>query len=139
MKVSDIMTPNPVTISMDTELKEIKEIFKHAHFHHLLVEDEQDHTLVGIISDRDLLFAISPNIDTMAETLHDKETLLKHAHQIMSRHMVTIAPDVECKSAALKLLQAEISCMPVINPDKHILGIVTWKDFLHLYAEDKRR
>ncbi len=139
MKVSDIMTPKPVIITMDTELREIKEIFDHAHFHHLLVEDEIDHTLVGVISDRDLLFALSPYINTLAETAHDTETLYKHAHQIMSRNMVTIAPDVECKAAALKLLQAGISCMPVINPDKHILGIVTWKDFLHLYAENRRR
>jgi len=83
--IADIMTINPVTVNMDTELLEIKRIFDHVYFHHLLVEDESDNTFAGIISDRDLLGALSPYIHTAAETLRDKETLKKRAHQIMSR------------------------------------------------------
>lgn len=137
MIIADIMTTNPVTVNMDTELLEIKEIFDHVYFHHLLVEDESDNTFAGIISDRDLLSALSPYIYTAAETLRDKETLKKRAHQIMSRQMDTVTPETDCNIAAQKMLDADISCMPVVGNDRVILGIVTWKDFLKNYLKQQ--
>ncbi|HEY8095947.1 MAG TPA: CBS domain-containing protein, partial [Methylobacter sp.] len=137
MIVADIMTTNPVTINMDTELSLIKEIFDHVYFHHLLVEDASDNTFVGVISDRDLLSALSPYIRTAAETLRDKETLTKHAHQIMSRQIDTVTPTTDCNIAVQKMLDADISCLPVVGDDKVILGIVTWKDFLKNYLKQQ--
>ncbi len=137
MIVADIMTANPVTINMDTELSSIKEIFDHVFFHHLLVEDESDNTFVGVISDRDLLSALSPYIRTAAETLRDKETLTKRAHQIMSRQADTVTPNTDCNIAAQKMLDADISCLPVVGDDKVILGIVTWKDLLKNYLKQQ--
>lgn len=137
MIVADIMTANPVTVNMDTELSLIKEIFDHVYFHHLLVEDDSDNTFVGVISDRDLLKALSPYIRTAAETLRDKETLTKRAHQIMSRQVDTVTPTTDCNIAVQKMLDADISCLPVVGDDKVILGIVTWKDFLKNYLKQQ--
>lgn len=137
MIVADIMTANPVTVNMDTELLLIKEIFDHVYFHHLLVENEADNTFVGIISDRDLLSALSPYIHTAAETFRDKETLKKRAHQIMSRQVDTVTPTTDCNIAVQKMLDADISCLPVVGDDKVILGIVTWKDFLKNYLKQQ--
>lgn len=137
MIVADIMTVNPVTVNMDTELSLIKEIFDHVYFHHLLVENESDKTFVGVISDRDLLSALSPYIHTAAETWRDKETLTKRAHQIMSRQMDTVTPTIDCNIAVRKMLDADISCLPVVGDDNVILGIVTWKDFLKYYLKQQ--
>jgi acetoin utilization protein AcuB len=123
---------------MDTELFRIKEIFDHVYFHHLLVEDETDNTFVGVISDRDLLSALSPYIHTAAETLRDQETLIKRAHQIMSRQVDTVTPETDCNIAAQRMLDADVSCLPVVGDDKVILGIVTWKDFLKNYLKQHR-
>jgi acetoin utilization protein AcuB len=137
MIIADIMTTNPVTVNMDTELLEIKEIFDHVYFHHLLVEDESDNTFAGIISDRDLLSALSPYIHTAAETLRDQETLRKRAHQVMSRQMDTVTPETDCNVAVQKMLDADISCMPVVDKNRVILGVVTWKDFLRNYLKQQ--
>jgi len=137
MIVADIMTANPVTVNMDTELFEIKEIFDHVYFHHLLVENEADKTIAGVISDRDLLSALSPYIHTASETLRDIETLQKRAHQIMSRQIDTVTPSTDCNIAVQKMLDADISCLPVVGNDKVILGIVTWKDFLTNYLKQQ--
>ena len=135
MIVADIMTTNPVTISMDTELLLVKEIFDHVYFHHLLVEDESDKTFAGVISDRDLFKVLSPYVYTGSETLRDKATLKKRAHQIMSRQIDTVTPTTDCNIAVQKMLDADISCLPVVGDDKAILGIVTWKDFLRHYLK----
>ncbi|MDI1276797.1 MULTISPECIES: CBS domain-containing protein [Methylobacter] len=137
MIVADIMTANPVTVNMDTELLVIKDIFDHVYFHHLLVENESDKTIAGVISDRDLLSALSPYIHTASETLRDIETLQKRAHQIMSRQIDTVTPTTDCNIAVQKMLDADISCLPVVGDDKVILGIVTWKDFLTNYLKQQ--
>lgn len=137
MIIADIMTAKPVTVTMDTELFVIKEIFDHVYFHHLLVEDESDNTIVGVISDRNLLQALSPYIHTAAETFRDQETLKKRAHQIMSRQIDTVTPATDCNIAVQRMLDADISCLPVVDDNKVILGIVTWKDFLKNYLNQQ--
>ena len=71
-------------------LSVIKEIFEQAHFRHLLVVE--DEVLVGVISDRDLLRAISPYLDTGCRDEPGHRDLNRRAHQIMSRHPITISP-----------------------------------------------
>ena len=137
MIIADIMTAKPVTVTMDTELFVIKEIFDHVYFHHLLVEDESDNTIAGVISDRNLLQALSPYIHTAAETFRDQETLKKRAHQIMSRQIDTVTPATDCNIAVQRMLDADISCLPVVDDNKVILGIVTWKDFLKNYLNQQ--
>ncbi|MFT6732441.1 MAG: acetoin utilization protein AcuB [Polaribacter sp.] len=60
------MSVKIVTVKMDDPLKKVKQIFDKTHFHHLLVVD--GNKLHGVISDRDLLEAISPNVDSVSET-----------------------------------------------------------------------
>jgi len=75
MTVQQIMTTQIVTVDLDTKLAVVKEIFDKHKFHHLLVLEAGK--LFGVISDRDLLKALSPNLGTMAETDKDAATLSK--------------------------------------------------------------
>lgn len=79
----------------------VQQLFKEHRFHHLLVVD--DRTLVGIISDRDLLKAISPNIGTMSETDRDRATLNKRAHQVMTSDPISVRPTTPFAAATLML------------------------------------
>jgi len=59
MALGNLMTARIVTVEMDDRLEVVKEIFDTMHFHHLLVIDEH-RKLSGVLSDRDLLRALSP-------------------------------------------------------------------------------
>ncbi len=61
MVMGDIMTARVVTVEMDDRLEVVKEIFDTMRFHHLLVVDEHK-KLSGVVSDRDLLRALSPYV-----------------------------------------------------------------------------
>ena len=133
MNVVSIMTKKVITIDMDTQLLTICNIFKQKKFHHLLVIENNE--LVGVISDRDVLKAISPFIGTLAEQNRDLFTLKKKAHQIMSRKPFTISKEISMEEAANLMIQNNISCLPVISFDGKIEGIVTWKDLIKVYAQ----
>lgn len=129
MLVREIMTTRVATVSMDDRLNVIKEIFEQAHFRHLLVVEEE--ALVGVISDRDLLRALSPYLDTDAEMTRDIDTLNRRAHQIMSRQPITIAPDRPLQEAARVMLERHVSCLPVLE-DGTLVGILSWRDLLRV-------
>lgn len=122
------MNTRVVTVEMDDSLDTIRDIFQRVRFHHVLVVSGRK--LVGVISDRDLLKAISPFVGTLSETTRDRDTLNKRAHQIMSRQPVTVSKETRLKDALKILLDKNISCLPIINADGEVEGIVTWKDML---------
>ncbi len=126
--IGRIMTTRVVTIEMDDSLEVVRDLFKKVRFHHLLVVDNQK--LVGIISDRDMLKAVSPFVGTMSETTRDRATLNKRAHQIMSHHPVTVRSSCSLQEAAQLMLARGVSCLPVTTMNGEVLGIVTWKDVL---------
>jgi acetoin utilization protein AcuB len=134
MEVRDIMTVRVVTVEMDDRLDVVKQIFDNLHFHHLLVLDERKR-LSGVVSDRDLLRALSPYIGGVAETARDSATLNKRVHQIMSRKLVTLQPQASIAECVQQFLEHGISCVPVVDPDFKPIGIVSWRDALkHLLA-----
>ena len=132
MLIKEIMTTRVATVSMDDRLGVIKEIFEQAHFRHLLVLEEE--VLVGVISDRDLLRALSPYLDTDAEMNRDTETLNRRAHQIMSRQPITISPESSLQEAAAIMLEQHVSCLPVLE-NGALVGIVSWKDLLRVMRD----
>lgn len=130
MLVEKIMSKPVVTVILDDTLRVVKEIFESAKFHHLLVVDEGK--LYGVISDRDLLKSISPFIGTLQETVHDKFTLNKKVHQIMSRKPITLPPSADVYEAISLFNQHRISCIPIVDQESAPVGIVSWRDILRI-------
>ena len=128
MIASQIMNRKIVTVEMDDGLHVINDIFRHVKFHHLLVI--QGKSLVGVISDRDFLKAISPFIHTLSEREQDRATLNLKAHQIMTRNPITAYKNEKVETVANKMFKNNISCIPIVNKNGNVEGIITIKDIL---------
>jgi acetoin utilization protein AcuB len=139
MDVGNIMTSRIVTVEMDDRLYVVKQIFDSMKFHHLLVLDDRK-KLSGIVSDRDLLKALSPHVGSAAETARDLATLNKRVHQIMSRNLLTLHPRAAVGAAVQLFLEHPISCIPIVDEEFKPVGIVSWRDVLKstLTAEPRR-
>ena len=135
MNVENIMSKTVVTVEMDDSLKAVKDIFDNTGFHHLLVVESGK--LCGVISDRDLLKSLSPNIGTIAETLKDAATLNKRAHQIMTRKPVTLAPNANIYDAIDVFNNQNISCIPIVDDARKPIGILSWRDILKALASNR--
>jgi len=133
MTVELIMSKEVFKVRMDDTVGVIREIFDNANFHHLLVVE--GNKLVGVISDRDVLKAVSPFIGTFSEHNYDLVTLNKKAHQIMNHKPITVFKNASIQAAGIIMLNNNISCLPVVSPEGGIEGIVTWKDILRYYVK----
>jgi acetoin utilization protein AcuB len=132
MHVESIMSENVHCILPEITLADLRDIFKQVPYHHLLVA--QDKHLLGVISDRDVLRMSSPYIDTADTTVQDQALLETVAQDIMSTTLITVKKDTLIDTAAILLLEHNISCLPVISMSNAIEGILTWKDMLKYYV-----
>ena len=128
MNLRGLMTARVVTVELDDPLETVKKIFDSVKFHHLIVVEAGK--LCGVISDRDLLRALSPGIGTRSETARDAATLKKRVHQIMTRKPVTLPPEATVGDAVKVVLEHRISCIPIVDAAFKPIGIVSWRDLL---------
>jgi CBS domain-containing protein len=94
------------------------------HFRHCVVVDH-NHKPVGVISDRDIFRALARNPNSRS----------KSVEQIMTRDPITVKPDTPIIAAVSKLLSKRINCLPVIENDGTVCGIVTSTDLLKSYKQ----
>ena len=136
LTVRDLMTTHVMTIGMDDSLRTARQMFHEHKFHHLVVVELGKP--VGVISDRDLLKHISPFVEVrLGEHPRDLATLNKRIHQMMTRELVSIGPDRPAAEAARLMMDRQISCLPVIDEQHRLLGIVTTRDMLRWLVESQ--
>ena len=125
------MTKNPVTISPDANVVEASELMKKEKVHRLPVLDK-DKKLVGVISEKDILFA-SPS-PASSLSIHEMAYLLSKltVRKLMTKDPVTITKDTTVEEAARLMVDQDLSCLPVVEGDK-LVGIVS----LSFLVDDK--
>lgn len=127
--VAEVMSQPVVSVEMDDRLWVIKQIFDSVQFHHILVVSQN--TLVGVLSDRDYLKAISPRLGTAAENKSDLDTLNRRVHQVMSRKPITLRAQSSIGEAITLFEANNVSCIPVVDGNNRPVGIVSWRDIFH--------
>ncbi|MFM8552099.1 MAG: HPP family protein [Nitrospiraceae bacterium] len=119
----DIMNAPVQTLRPETQLKEAWAFIKAKGFRHLPIVSP-DGTLVGIVSDRDLLRS-SSTLEAPA-AYPTPQTL----SAVMTTHVLTATPATEIHELARVMLAERISALPIIDDHRKPMGIVTISDIL---------
>jgi acetoin utilization protein AcuB len=90
----------------------------------------EDRRLVGMLSDREMLRALSPYLGTVSEAKRDTATLNKRVHQVMELHPISATPDTDLVDIAGVFTEHQVECVPIINADREPIGMITWRDLL---------
>jgi acetoin utilization protein AcuB len=127
--VREIMTKNLITVSPDTPLSEIQDLFETRHFHHLPVT-EKGGILTGIISREDFYkMAYNFSLSTTGKTWSEKQYNSVCAVDIMTRNPMVLDPDDSIGLAADVFLANRFHALPVVEQGR-IEGMVTSHDLL---------
>lgn len=130
-QVQDLMTEGPVVITPSTSLVEAYNLMFDHEIRRLPVV--ADGELVGIVTLSDILQATPGYFDDA-----DMETRLEMAartvRDIMTYDPVTVAPEDTIQEAAERLLEYQISGLPVVQ-DGHVVGIITESDIFGLLVD----
>ena len=127
------MTRNPVTASPDMSVSEASSLMKREKVHRLPVLDK-DRKLVGIISEKDILYASPSPVSTLS--IHEMAYLLSQltVKKLMTRDVVTIDKDTTVEEAARLMVDQDLSSLPVLEGDK-LIGIVSKSDLFKILLE----
>ena len=124
--VSDVMSRNLVTLSPETQILKIKEMFQKYDFNAFPVIDGNK-DLVGIVSKTDYL-----RIFTMGYSFSvSKFQMLwaKKASDIMSKGIYTIKPNSKLVDAANIMVENNFRSVPVVD-GKKLVGMITSTDII---------
>jgi CBS domain-containing membrane protein len=133
MTVSELMTTDVVTLTEDETLAHAQRCMARGRIRHLPVVREG--ALVGLITHRDLLaasFSIFAEVDASEQRrIFDTVRVVEAMH----RDVVAVSPGLSVSKAARILLENKYGCLPVVDDDQQLKGIVTEADFLRLTVQ----
>lgn len=116
-RVSALMSAPALHVQATDPLDVAQDLLLDGGVRHLPVLGD-DGRLVGVLSDRDLLR--HPAAPTCADAMHSPA--------------LAAAPDATLHAAAQVMLEARVGCLPVVDDDGALLGILTRSDLLRAFA-----
>ncbi|HET9911665.1 MAG TPA: CBS domain-containing protein [Anaerolineales bacterium] len=119
-KCSDIMTQDLVVGTPANTVTEVARLMKTEDIGPILIVDnEQSKTLVGIVTDRDLVVkAIAAGLDPQTTKVND----------VMSKKLVTCFTDDDVEQAMNAMSQYQLRRIPVVEENMKLVGIISQAD-----------
>ena len=119
-KCSDIMTRAVVTSTREATIMEVAQLMKEEDIGPvLIVDNEQNNTLVGIVTDRDIVLKV------IAEG-RDPKTM--QVGDVMSKKLVTCRADDNVDVAMQSMAQFQLRRIPVVEDNMRLVGIIAQAD-----------
>ncbi len=117
-QIRSIMTKAPVTVSPESTLSDVLDLFKKRRVHHLPVT--KNNKLVGLVTTYDLW------------KFNQQQENYKHIHvsEVMSTNLCKISPIDKVGTAAELLMDKRFHALPVVNLRGELKGIVTSFDIM---------
>jgi acetoin utilization protein AcuB len=126
------MTQNPYTVEKSTPVTDAQTIMQREKIHRLPVIQGQK--LVGIVSEKDLLYATPSPATTL--NVYEMNNLLSKlkVESVMTKDVLSVEPSTLVEDAARKLVDNDIGGLPVVETNK-LVGIVTESDLFRLLID----
>ena len=119
-KCTDVMTKDVVTCTPENTIPEVARLMKTEDIGPvLIVDNEQSKTLVGIVTDRDIV------VKAIAE---GKDVKTTRVGDVMSKKLVTCRADDDVDVAMKAMAQFQLRRIPVVGENMKLLGIISQAD-----------
>ena len=127
-RVGDLMTPVVAVLAVGDTLAAAREQLERGHIRHLPVVDG-DNRLVGLVTHRNILAA------WMSHGRPDRELPAVVAGEVpvemvMERDVLTVDEETSAARAAELLELYKFGCLPVVDSQHRLVGIITEADFV---------
>jgi acetoin utilization protein AcuB len=133
MQVRERMTANPIVVHPKISYADVFRLMREKKIRRLPVVDQDGH-LVGIVSEKDLLYA-SPSPATSLSRFEIGYLLGEMpVERIMTRQVITVQEDCPLEEAARILVDQKIGGLPVMAGHK-LVGIITVTDIFKVMTE----
>ena len=136
LQVKEFMRSPVITIAADAGLDRALTIMRTQRIRHLPVVDN-DHVMVGLISDRDLRLSMEEQTQGPAHSPKGYFLpALTKVRAVMVSQVVFVSPETPLVRAARLMSEKKFGCLPVVDSKtKELAGIITETDMLRLLSK----
>ena len=133
-RVRDVMTASVVTVSPHSSCKHTARLLHDHHISAVPVLDP-DGRVTGLVSEADLLPKQDRHLRHLAGILpgQDAKADARTVLGIMTTPAITIGPDAPVGAAARLMYRQHLKCLPVVDADGKLTGIVSRHDLLRVF------
>ena len=136
MLVGERMTRNPFTATPDMPVSEALGLIRREKVRRLPVLNKPHGKLVGIVSEKDLLYA-SPSPATSLSMWEINYLLAKlKVREVMTAPVITVSEGEPLENAARIMVDNKIGGLPVVERGK-LVGIITESDIFRMLVKGK--
>ena len=121
----DLMTTPAHALPSDSTIFDAWTLMSHKSFRHLPITSLHG-TVVGIISDRDLL----RHAPEVVLTGQPGQSGLRRLAEIMTSRVISATPLTEIREIARVMLDEQIHAVPILDNQRHLVGILARHDLL---------
>ncbi len=131
-RVADLMTKEVVTLYRNDEIALADDLMNLGRVRHIPVVDE-DETLVGIITQRDLFRSALLQSLGYGKNVRDPTLAGIRIKELMTTNVITTHSSTPLRDAAELMLHQKVGCLPVLDEGK-LAGILTEADFVRAFV-----
>lgn len=146
MKVANAMSRKVDYVTPETKVKDFSKLIFSHHINGVPVIKGKK--VIGFITERDILQQFFPSIREYMEDPVNEANFEKmekkisrifelSAKKIMSKHPVTVLPDIPLLEALSTMFTNKVGRLPVVNRSGHMVGIIAKRDIFK-YLVGKR-
>lgn len=132
MKVSDIMSTEVICISDGASLKDAHHLMQTRGVRHLPVISETDGTLVGVLTHKKMIASVLSMLNKYGQGALDRKERYTPIATVMDKDCQSLTPDEPLTVVVEYFIGNKLGCLPVVDNNKKVLGIVTSSDFIKL-------
>ena len=130
MKISDIMTKNPATVTPGTTVRDAAQLMQREDTGIIPVVDaEGSKRLVGVVTDRDIAIRI------VAE---GRGSDTRVSEVMTSSRLATLRPDADVDDVMDTMADQQVRRVPIVDERGTLVGIVAQADVVRKARDDKK-
>ncbi len=129
MIVRELMTRDPATVTPEATVAEAWDLMRELDIRHVPVV--QDGALVGMLSDRDLVYLDVGRVLAAEGVDAVRRELSTPVLKVMTSDVIFVESDAEVGDVVELLIENKIGAVPVVRPEtREVVGIVSYIDAL---------
>jgi CBS domain-containing protein len=134
MLVRELMTTHAVTVHPDTTVKAALRLLSGHEITSMPVVGEHG-DLVGVVSEVDLIrHLVARDARSHLRPTPEGPPAARVVADVMTSQVSTVSPDTDLEDAVETMTSTSIKSLPVIDDHQHVLGMLSRRDVVHVYA-----
>jgi CBS domain-containing protein len=131
--VNQYMTDEVVTIDRQTNMLEAHRLMGTKRIRSLVVTEGD--RLIGVVTRTDLMSSDPSRMTSRNQQDISLKILSQPVEKVMSTNLITISEKAPLTEAAELMLKNKIHCLPVLNQEKKLAGIITESDLFLMIVQ----